>query len=207
MAIGFLLSIFGITASSIITIIEQHGYLAIFLMLVIEAASFPLPSELVLPAVGYLVATGRISLLPAFAAVILGGIVGMAIDYFIAYFLGKDVVYKHLHLFHIKKERLLAFDSWFDENGPFAVFVARLLPIVRGLINFPAGFAKMNILKFYAYSLPGNIIWAILLIGFGYYALPTNNFYLLAFSLFLFALAMYIIYIKAMKSIRKSSKS
>ncbi len=162
-------SIFSLTYSTIEKLVETYGYYALFGLLVLEAASFPVPSEVILPATGYFIFEKMLNPVLAFAAILLGGLVGMAINYYIAYFIGKEIVYRHLRLFHIKKSTLDAFDAWFARNGSFAVFIARLMPLVRGLINFPAGFAFMSQKKFYAYSMLGTAIWDTFLISFGYY--------------------------------------
>jgi membrane protein DedA with SNARE-associated domain len=202
MLIQLLLAIMNFTNNPLTATIAQHGYISIFVLLVLEAASFPIPSEVVLPAVGYFAAKGTIDPVLGFAAAIVGGIVGMGIDYYIAYFFGKEVVYKHLHLFHIKKKNILAFDAWFARNGAFAVFVSRLLPIVRGLINFPAGFAEMSLKEFYFYSITGTVIWDVLLISFGYYALSVSNFYMVAAAMVAFTIVLYLVYEYAMRRIR-----
>ena len=130
--------ILNFTYSTISGLIAAHGYASIFFLMLLEAASFPfVPSEVVLPAVGFFIAEGSINPILGFAAAMLGGVIGMAIDYYIAYFLGKELIYKHLRWFHIKKEQLIAFDNWFAKNGDFAVFVSRLLPVVRGLHQLP----------------------------------------------------------------------
>jgi membrane protein DedA with SNARE-associated domain len=197
-----MLDLLNLTYSTISALVSQYGYYAIFLLMLLEAAAFPVPSEVVLPAVGYLASKGAVDPLIGFAAVILGGIIGMGVDYYIAYFLGKDVVYKHLSLFHVSKERLDSFDKWFAANGAFAVFITRLVPVVRALINFPAGFAQMPARKFFAYSVAGTLIWDALLIGFGYYALSLSNFHVVVALLFVFVLALWLAYRFAVKRIR-----
>jgi membrane protein DedA with SNARE-associated domain len=184
----------GLIFGSASAIISQYGYLAVFFLMVLEAASLPVPSEAVLPLVGYLGATGRMNVAYGFAAAMAGGIVGMTLDYYIAYFLGKDVVYKHLHLFHIKRASIEAFDSWFEKNGRFTVFVSRLIPLVRGLINFPAGFAAMPLRRFYVYSIAGTLIWTVVLVAFGYYALSTSSLVMLVTALALFMILLYVVY-------------
>ena len=194
MHLVLLQGLLGLLFGSASAIISQYGYLAVFALMVLEAASLPIPSEAVLPLVGYLGATGSMNVAYGFIAAIAGGIVGMTIDYYIAYFLGKDVVYKHLHLFRIKRESIEAFDSWFEKNGKFTVFVSRLIPLVRGLVNFPAGFAEMDLGHFYIYSLIGMLIWGAVLIAFGYYALSTSSFTMLITALALFMIVLYVIY-------------
>ncbi|MDE1854826.1 MAG: DedA family protein [Candidatus Micrarchaeota archaeon] len=196
-----LLDLLNLTYGTITALISQYGYYAIFALMILEAAAFPVPSEVVLPAVGLLAAKGVINPEISFTAVILGGIIGMAVDYYIAYFLGKEVVYKHLSFFHIKRRNLDSFDNWFAKNGSFAVFITRLIPLVRALINFPAGFAEMPIGRFLLYSIAGTLIWDALLISFGYYALSLSNFYYVVAAIIAFALVLYLVYYFAMKRI------
>lgn len=183
--------------------IASYGYLALFLLVLLEAASLPIgPNEIVLPLAGYLAATGKMDFAYAFAIIILGQTIGMAINYYIAYFLEKDVVYKHLSLFHVKRKTLEDFDVWFAKNGSFTVFITRLLPVVRGLINFPAGFAKMELKRFFFYSIVGSVIWDISLMAFGYYALAVGNATILIFAIAVFGIALYVVYKVAIGKIR-----
>ena len=124
------------------SLLSTYGYLGLFGMMALEGASLPIPSEVIVPIAGYLAAKGVFNFYIAALAILAGNMVGVVIDYVIGYFIGKDVVYKHLHLFHINKEKIDAFDSWFNRNGGFAVFVSRMIPVLRGLISFPAGFAS-----------------------------------------------------------------
>ncbi|VVB77187.1 SNARE associated Golgi protein [uncultured archaeon] len=197
------LGIIGLTSDAITAFMGQYGYVAVFVLMALEAASLPIPSEVVLPLAGYLGATGELGIIGSFIAAIAGSILGMTADYYIAYFIEKDVVYKHLHWFHIKRENVEAFDAWFNDNGRFTVFISRLLPVVRGLINFPAGFAKMRLRDFYIYSIAGAAIWTALLMGLGYYAhgLIDQNVYYLTIALAVFAIALYALYKYVMKKI------
>jgi membrane protein DedA with SNARE-associated domain len=199
----FQASIINISSELITGLITTYGYLAIFVLMTLEAAAFPVPSEIVLPAVGYFAAAGNINLFFGFVAALLGGILGMAIDFYLAYFLGKAVVYKHLNLFHIKKTMLLDFERWFAENGDFVVFISRLLPVVRAIMNFPAGFAEMSQKKFFVYSIAGTIIWDAILIGFGYYAQQIGNVYLLSIAIAALSLGICVLYFLSMRNIRK----
>lgn len=191
--------ILGGTSSAIMSLLDSYGYLAIFLIMTLEYSSLPIPSEVVLPAVGVLAAKGVINIYIAYIVVFFSALVGMSIDYFIAYFLEKEVVYKHLEKFHISKESLESFDEWFKRNGSFAVFIGRLLPEVRGLISLPAGFAGMDKKKFFAYSLAGALIWNAALMAFGYYALSTNNYYITLIAIALFVIVLYVVYKIALK--------
>ncbi|MFP3278662.1 MAG: DedA family protein [Candidatus Micrarchaeota archaeon] len=197
-------SIFNLTYSALSSFISSYGYFAILILMILESASMPVPSELLLPATGYFAAKGVLNIYIALVVVYISSFVGMAINYYIAYWLGKDVVYKHLHWFRIKKEDVEAFEKWFDKNGPFTVFISRLLPVVRGLINFPAGFALMNQKKFYAYSMAGAVIWDTALVLFGYYGLAASNITNVLIAIGVFGIVLYTIYRVAINNIRKS---
>ncbi len=179
---------------SVAALVDKYGYVALFILMVLESASFPIPSEVVLPLAGVLAAKGLFNIYAAFAIALGAGIIGMAADYYIAYWIGKDVIYKHLRAFRIKRESLDSFDRWFERNGAFAVFIGRLLPEVRSLVSLPAGFAMMPKKKFFAYSIAGTIIWDTALMTFGYYALNAQNVYVIMVSIALFAVAMYALY-------------
>jgi len=193
----FELSIGGIISSSssiFFEMVKQYGYIAIFGLMALEGSSLPIPSEVVLPFAGFLSAKGFLSFPLALVAGLLGSILGLAVDYYIAYFLGKDVVYKHLHKFHISKKSLDRFDSWFERNGGGVVFVSRLVPVLRTVMSFPAGFAKMNQKKFFFYSSVGTFIWDLVLMLFGFYALSASSRYVILGAIAAFAIALYVIY-------------
>ena len=186
--------IFGITSTLISSLIQHYGYLALVILMTLEGASLPLPSEVVIPAAGYFSANGMLNVYIAYTAVLLGNTLGMAIDYAIGYYFGKEVVYKHLRVFHVKQSSLDAFDAWFGRNGSFAVFVSRLLPEVRGLMSLPAGFARMPLKKFFFWSILGSAIWDVVLFAFGYYLISTNNVILIISSVGVFIIALYLLY-------------
>ncbi len=204
------LSLLGVmkgSAGIITNYIQAYGYAAIFGLMALEGSSLPVPSEVVMPLAGYFAAKGTISFAWALLAGLLGSIVGLAVDYYIAYFVGKDVVYKHLKAFHIKKESLDNFDNWFERNGVAAIFLTRLVPVIRTLVSFPAGFARMNAKKFFGYSILGSLIWDAVLMAFGFYALSANDATIVLASTGIFALALYLVYHITTKRMRKSKKA
>jgi membrane protein DedA with SNARE-associated domain len=194
-------------STSMQSLIATHGYVAIIALMALESASLPIPSEVVLPVVGLYVYNGTLNIYLAVLSTVIGTLIGITVDYYVAYFLGKDVVYSHAKRFHIKKESIDHFDKWFNNNAGFTVFVARLIPVVRGLISFPAGFAQMDLKKFYLYSLAGSLVWNVALIGFGYYTLGStnNNLTLILAGVGLFAQALYIIYHVSMGKIKENN--
>ncbi len=180
--------------NSIYAFVVAFGYLAIFILIALESASLPIASEITLPLAGLFIARGLLNFPAVLAVAVVAGVVGFTIDYYIAYYLNKGVVYKHLELFHIKRARLEAFDRWFQKNGSFAVFSLRMVPILRGLISFPAGFAAMPKKKFYFYSIAGSLIWYVVLIGFGYYALSSSDLTLVVAAVAAMGVVMYLLY-------------
>lgn len=173
--------------------------------MLLESASLPIPSEIVLPLAGLLAAQGTLNFFAALAVGIVGSMVGSLIDYAIGYYLGKEVVYKHLAIFHIKRQTLDGFDNWFNRNGKAAVLITRLLPIIRTIINFPAGFAKMSLRDFVLYSLAGMIVWDTVLMAYGYVlksAIASNSISLILGSVGALCLVLYIVYKVARRSIK-----
>ncbi|MDE1850785.1 MAG: DedA family protein [Candidatus Micrarchaeota archaeon] len=192
--ISTLISLVTNAYSVVNALLVQYGYFAIFALMTMEYASLPVPSEVVLPLIGFFAAKGDFSFLNALATVVAAGILGMAIDYYIAYFVGKDIIYRHAERFHISRKRIEEFDEWFNRNGAFAVFIARLIPVARGLISLPAGFAKMRKTTFFLYSTAGALIWDVVLMLFGYYGLASNSVSVVISAVAVFAVAIYVIY-------------
>ncbi len=199
-------SIFQTTTSGISSFIQSQGYFAILVLMTLEGSSLPIPSEIVIPAAGYFAAQGLLNPFIAFAMVLLGSIFGLAIDYGIGFFIGKEVIYRHLRLFRVKKETLEGFDSWFARNGAFAVFVTRFIPEVRALMSFPAGFARMPLKKFFFWSILGNIIWGSALFAFGYYLLSVNSIVLAMAGIGIFGIVLYLVYRLFMRKMKRDSR-
>lgn len=203
--ISFISLLISHSYATITSFVKSYGYLAIFILMAMESSTLPIPSEVVLPLAGLFAANGLLSFPIAFIAALLGSILGSMVDYVIGYYVGKDIVYKHLKLFHVKKESLDNFDRWFEKNGIAAVFLTRLVPVVRTVVNFPAGFAKMKLKDFLAYSIAGIIVWDTVLMSFGYFFLSTktNSIVTIMAATGVFAILLYIVYRTAMKRMKK----
>jgi membrane protein DedA with SNARE-associated domain len=189
--------------SFITSLVASHGYLAVFILMLLESASLPVPSEVVLPLAGYFIAKGTFDFSLVLVSALIGGLIGMAVDYYIAFFIEKDVVYRYAKFFHIKREMLEGISEWFERNGAFTVFVSRLVPALRSLISLPAGFAKMDQKRFFFYSFAGSLIWDIALIAFGYYTLSLSNTNIVSLALIAFAVVVSLIYLAAVRMLRK----
>jgi len=147
----------------IIAAISTLGYGGIVLMMAIESACIPLPSEVIMPFSGYLVAGGHLNL----NLVAVAGAVGCLLGSYIAYFAGATGGRRFLERYGrwvlIAPHELELADWFFDRWGSAAVFFSRLLPVVRTFIAFPAGVARMRLLPFTIYTLIGSYLWCLIL--------------------------------------------
>jgi len=146
-------------AAFIVAVISGGGYAGIVALMAIESACIPLPSEIVMPFSGYLVSTGRFSL----ALVALAGAAGCNLGSTVAYAVGahggRTLVERWGSYVLIGRQELALADRFFDRFGGIAVFIARLLPVVRTFIALPAGIARMRQVKFQAYTFAGSFLW------------------------------------------------
>ncbi len=182
---------------------HTYGYAAVFFLMLLESATIPIPSEVIMPLAGLFAAKHIFNFYPALAASILGSGAGIAIDYYIGYFIGKDLVYRHLRFFRIRQSQLDAFDAWFERNGMAAVFLTRLVPVIRTVMSFPAGFARMKPKSFFAYSISGAVIWNIVLMVFGFYALSGTSAEQILSAIGIFVLALYLVYALALRHLKR----
>lgn len=159
--------VFGI-ATFITDAISRSGYFGLFFLMTGESALLPIPSEIVLPFAGFLVFSGKITFFSAVLIAILGQLFGSIISYFVGYYGGRRAVLKYGKYIHLKENRLEQVEGWFRKYGTLAIFFTRLMPIIRTVISFPAGMAKMKFSKFLFYSALGIIPWTIIFVYFGY---------------------------------------
>jgi len=152
--------------------VEYWGYTGIFVLMVLESSSLPIPSEVILPFAGYLISQPHSNLnfwLSVFVAAA-AALVGSLIDYYIG-LKGIEILTKRRIMGRalLSADQLKVAGQWFNKYGSAAIFLARLVPGLRTIISFPAGAAKMPIVKFLAYTTVGCVIWNALLIYVGYY--------------------------------------
>ena len=147
----------------IISVISQSGYLGIVLLMGIESACIPLPSEVIMPFSGYLVSTGRFDLIWVSIAGAFGCNVGSAVAYYVGAWGGRPLIEKYGRYVLVTRHDLEWADRFFARFGNWAVFIARLLPVIRTFIAFPAGVARMNFLRFNVYTFLGSLPWCFVL--------------------------------------------
>lgn len=159
--------IVAVLAAIIIGVISRTGYLGVVALMAIESACIPLPSEIIMPFAGYLAYTGHFSLVWAATAGAIGCNVGSVIAYEIGCFGGRPLVEKYGRYVWISRHDLDLADRFFLRFGAAAVFIARLLPVVRTFIALPAGIARMPRVRFHIYTFAGSWPWCFLLSWIG----------------------------------------
>ena len=142
--------------------ISSTGLPAVFVLMTLESACLPVPSEAIMLFAGSSVAAGELTLFGVVAAGVLGNLVGSWIAYAVGYYGRIDLLEKN-KLIHISPKHLKWADDWFARHGDATVFFSRMLPIVRTFISLPAGVAKMPFWRFTTYTLLGCIPWVLML--------------------------------------------
>jgi len=142
----------------------------------IESSFIPFPSEVVVPPAAYKAAAAgsdlNVFLVVLFAT--LGANLGALINYYLAYFVGRPIVYKFAnskfgHICLIDENKVKHAEKYFDDHGALSTFIGRLIPAVRQLISIPAGLAKMKLSTFLIFTTAGALLWNTILAAIGYY--------------------------------------
>lgn len=158
---------------TILSIVNSLGYFGIFLGMAIESSFFPFPSEVILIPAGALVAQGNLNFLVVLISAVAGSLVGACINYFLAFFFGRSalelILRKYGKFLFLTNKTLDKTDNYFKRYGEITTFLGRLVFGVRQLISLPAGFAKMNFLRFSLYTSLGAVVWSFILISIGYF--------------------------------------
>ena len=154
--------------------LEHLNYWTITILMTIESSFIPFPSEVVVPPAAYKAATGELNIWLVVFFSTLGAVFGALINYYLALWLGKPIVYKFAnssfgHMCLINQEKVETAEKFFNKHGVIATFIGRLVTVVRQLISIPAGLAKMHIGKFIAYTALGAGIWNGVLAALGWY--------------------------------------
>jgi membrane protein DedA with SNARE-associated domain len=147
--------------SFIVNSISSLGYYGVGLMMTIESACIPLPSEVIMPFAGFLAAQGKFSLIGVSLAGAFGCVVGSVIAYAVGYWGGRIFIEKYGKYILISSHDLNIADNFFNKYGSSAIFFSRLLPVVRTFISLPAGIAGMNFNKFVIYTFLGSLPWCL----------------------------------------------
>ncbi|HVY79254.1 MAG TPA: DedA family protein [Solirubrobacterales bacterium] len=142
--------------------IGSAGVAAVFVLMTLESACIPVPSEAIMLFAGFSVSEGELTLFGIVTAGVLGNVVGSWIAYAVGYYGRLDLLEKN-KLIHVSPKHLKWADDWFERYGGATVFFSRMLPIVRTFISLPAGVAKMPFWRFTLYTLAGCVPWVLML--------------------------------------------
>lgn len=204
--------ILGQIALFCISAISSMGYLGVGFLMILESMIFPIPSELVMPFAGFLIAEGKMTFFWVILSSIIGSLIGSFLSYYIGLKGGKKFLIKYGKYFLLNKEHLIKTEKWFSKKGELTIFIGRLVPVVRHFISIPAGFGKMNLKKFTLYTVLGAGMWNFFLTYIGF--ILGNNWdkikhYSDYFSwgiLIILVVALIYVIIKALRKIKNPKK-
>lgn len=150
------------------------NYFTIAFLMIIESSFIPFPSEVVIPFAAYKAAEGDLNVFLVVIAGTVGALIGALVNYYLAKYLGRPLVYKFSDstigkMLLLSKDKVVHAEEYFIRNGKTSTLIGRLVPAVRQLISIPAGLANMNIKDFIIYTVAGAGIWNIILALIGYY--------------------------------------
>jgi len=149
----------GLIAGFVIAVISRMQYAGIVLLMGIESACIPLPSEVIMPFSGYLVYKGTLTLWLVAVAGAVGCVLGSWVAYAVGAWGGRPLIERYGKYVLISHHDLDLADRWFRRHGELTIFVGRLLPVIRTFIAFPAGVARMPLWRFSLYTFLGSLIW------------------------------------------------
>lgn len=150
-------------------------YTLVFLLMVVESSFIPFPSEVIVPPAAYLACTSHeVNIIVILLLATAGALGGALINYYLSMWIGRPLVYKFAnsrfgHACLINRQKVEKAEKYFDDHGPAATFIGRLIPAVRQLISIPAGIARMNIYKFMLFTTLGAAVWNSVLAAMGYW--------------------------------------
>ena len=155
-------------------LLSNLNYFSIFILMMLESTVVPVPSELVVAPAAYHAAAGNLNVLLVILAATVGADLGASINYFVALYVGRPVVYRFAnsrlgHLCLLNQEKVEKSERYFDKHGVVATLTGRLIPGIRHLISIPAGLARMHYGKFLLYTTIGAGAWHSILAALGWY--------------------------------------
>lgn len=160
--------------SIITSLLNNLNYPAIFILMLLESTVVPVPSELVVAPAAYHAAGGHLNIVLVILFATLGADIGASINYFVALYVGRPVIYRFANsrwgkLCLLNQQKVEKSERYFDNHGVIATLTGRLIPGIRHLISLPAGLARMNYWKFLLYTTIGAGAWHTILAAMGWY--------------------------------------
>jgi membrane protein DedA with SNARE-associated domain len=149
-------------------VISSFGYGGIATLMLLENLFPPIPSEAILPLVGFLVNRGDLAVIPALLATTLGSLVGALVLYALGRGGGRPLVFRYRRVLRVTEAELDRADGWFDRYGSWIVLFGRMVPLARSVVSIPAGMSEMPVWRFALLTASGSAVWNALLIGAGW---------------------------------------
>ena len=146
---------------------RDTGYFGVFAMMALESTVIPVPSEIIMPPAGYWAEQGQMSLVGVILAGGIGSTFGSSLCYWFSRTLGRSILMRYGRWLLLPPKRLEMAERWLSEYAMGGIFLARLLPIIRHLIGFPAGLVRVPFGSFVAVTFAGSTIWSAILALFG----------------------------------------
>lgn len=162
-----LFEILGPIVDLITSQISQLGYAGIFVLMVLESALIPIPSEIIMPFSGFLVSENKLDFTATVLAGSIGNLVGSVATYYLGRKIRRDIFLKYGKFFFFRKDHLEFTERMFQKHGSKIAFIGRLLPGIRTYVSLPAGIGNTPFKKFMLYTFAGSIIWNVLLVYAG----------------------------------------
>jgi len=158
----------------ITSLLGNLNYGTILFLMLLESTVIPVPSELVVAPAAYHAAGGNLDVFLVVLFATIGADIGASINYAVAYYVGRPVIYRFANskwgkMCLLNQEKVEKSERYFDDHGIVATLTGRLIPGIRHLISIPAGLAKMNYWKFLLYTTIGAGVWHAILAGMGWY--------------------------------------
>ncbi|MBC1378953.1 DedA family protein [Listeria innocua] len=155
----------------ITSIMADFGYIGIFVLIMVENLFPPIPSEIILTFGGFMTTVSSLNVVMVIIVATLGSVVGAILLYKVASYFGKErltnIVLKYGRVLRLKESDIERAESFFLKYGSWAVFLCRMIPLIRSLISIPAGMTKMKMSRFLILTTAGSLLWNTVLIGLG----------------------------------------
>lgn len=155
----------------ITSIMADFGYIGIFLLIMVENLFPPIPSEIILTFGGFMTTVSSLNVVMVIIVATLGSVVGAILLYKVASYFGKErltkIVLKYGRILRLKESDIERAENFFLKYGSWAVFLCRMIPLIRSLISIPAGMTQMKMSRFLVLTTAGSLLWNIVLIGLG----------------------------------------
>jgi len=164
-----------LSSATLNSLMSKYGYASVFVLMALESASVPIPSEVVLPLAGYFVGINQLSFWPVVAVSTVASLTGALVDYYLAKWLGRPFVVGILNFFRLHKNALEKAEAWFGKSAEWMVFAARFVPGIRTVISLPAGLFEMSMSRFALMTIAGCFAWSVVLVYAGVLAGSTST--------------------------------